>query len=363
MLDDQSEEILKLIEAQSQVAGRFTGPKRLPGDQPGFFSLVLSATDSVTGKPVALKFYKIGGEGDSDYRRAAFEREARILEVLRGQEHIIQLVVPRTTIEIPLLHQPTGVTIRFPLEFLALEWASSSLEAVIAKGHLDPRKLIQQFRHVCKGLQRLHRQKICHRDLKPGNCLQLPNGTVVIGDFGTARDYGPGVPALKLSYDRPVGDMGYTGLELICGLGNDSSLSFASDFFSLAAILFEMVTLTPLSGYIYGEALDMQAHFGAIPADRRRQVFDGTISAISEPLRLPDLEDFPIVLPLAIRGRLNRLYQKLAQLDYRRRLTSFDEIFRELEICGRLLERESAYRRWLEQRRRRREVRAVQGSR
>jgi len=286
-----------------------------------------------------------------------------MLEALRGQEHIIQLVVPQTTIEIPLLHQPTGLTVRLPLEFFALEWASSSLEAVIARGHLDPRKLIQRFRHVCKGLQRLHSRKICHRDLKPGNCLLLPSGTVVIGDFGTAREYRPGIPPLKSTYDRPVGDIGYTGLELICGLGDDPSLSFASDFFSLAAILFEMVTLTPLSTYIYGEALELAVHLWAIPADRRRLVFDGTISAIAEPLRLPDLGDFPIVLPLVIRDRLNRLYQRMAQLDYRKRLTSFDQIFRELEICGRLLEKESAYRRLLELRRRWREARAVQGPR
>jgi serine/threonine protein kinase len=357
--DDEAEAILRLIEAQPSIADRFIGQRRLRGGQPGYFSWVLGATDKVTGDPVALKFYRFGGSGDDAYRRAAFERESRILEALKGQEHIIGLVCPRTKIAISITDSATGFTLPFPLEFFALEWAPSSVEAAIARGENDPAIAIKRFRHICKGVQRLHRRRICHRDLKPGNCLILPNGTVVIGDFGTAHDYSDNTPALRQRYDRPVGDMGYTGLELICGLGDDTSLSFVSEFFSLGAILFELVTLNSLSSYVYSEALELAQYLWAAPATTRRTIFDGVVSSFAERWRLPDIHDFPTAVPVVIRDRLNRLYQSLARVDYKSRLKDFDEIFRGLEVCSLLVQKEQAYRRWLAFKKQRREDRAT----
>jgi serine/threonine protein kinase len=357
--DDQAHAILRLIEAQPSIGDRFIDQRRLPGGQPGCFSFVLSATDKFTGGQVALKFYQFGGKGDDDYRRAAFERESRILEALRGQENIVEIICPRSQIHISISDSATGLTVPFPLEFFALEWAPTSVEAVIARGDNDPAQAIRRFRDICKGVQRLHRRRICHRDLKPGNCLILPDGTVVLGDFGTAHDYTDHTPPLSPRYDRPVGDMRYTGLELICGLGDDTSLSFVSDFFSLGAILFELVTLNPLSSYLYAEALDLAQHIWGVPSSTKRTVFDGVVSSFAERWPLPNIQDFPTAVPMVIRDRVNRLYQGLARLDYRSRLKDFDAVFRELEVCSRLLQIEQAYHRWQALKKKRRAARVT----
>jgi hypothetical protein len=85
--------------------------------------------------------------------------------------------------------------------------------------------------------------------------------------------------------------------------------------------------------------------------------FDGVIGSIAEAWRLPHVQDFNPTVPVVIRDRLNLLYQGLAHLDYRRRIGDFGRIFKDLEVCIRLLDYEAAYRRYLELRRRRRAAR------
>eukprot|EP01091_Cochliopodium_minus_P007156 TRINITY_DN17080_c0_g1_i1.p1 TRINITY_DN17080_c0_g1~~TRINITY_DN17080_c0_g1_i1.p1 ORF type:complete len:486 (-),score=133.70 TRINITY_DN17080_c0_g1_i1:80-1537(-) len=52
-----------------------------------------------------------------------------------------------------------------------------------AKHFLTLNELLKMMRHVTKGLVHLHKNNLCHRDIKPGN-IYLCDGVFKIGDFG-----------------------------------------------------------------------------------------------------------------------------------------------------------------------------------
>ena len=59
-------------------------------------------------------------------------------------------------------------------------------------------------------------------------------------------------------------------------------------------------------------------------------------------------------VPACIRGRVDELYQAMAHLNYKSRLTTFPRIFRLIDIMILILRNEEKYRRWHEGRRQRR---------
>ena len=87
---------------------------------------------------------------------------------------------------------------------------------------------------VILGLEYLHTNKIIHRDLKPENILFDEKGYVHIADFGIARE-------LKNEPEEKIvdtsGTSGYMAPEALFG----EKHGYASDFFSLGAICYEMM--------------------------------------------------------------------------------------------------------------------------
>jgi peptidyl-prolyl cis-trans isomerase B (cyclophilin B) len=70
--------------------------------------------------------------------------------------------------------------------FLVMELANRSLEQFQGAGVITPDVLRPIVRDVARGLEALHQEKRIHRDLKPGNVLQVGQ-TWKIGDFGLVR--------------------------------------------------------------------------------------------------------------------------------------------------------------------------------
>jgi len=87
---------------------------------------------------------------------------------------------------------------------------------------------------IILGLEYLHTNKIIHRDLKPENILFDKKGYVHIADFGIAKE-------LKNEPDEKIidisGSPGYMSPETIF----KSPHSYASDYFSLGVICYEMM--------------------------------------------------------------------------------------------------------------------------
>ncbi|NLU70456.1 protein kinase [Streptomyces sp. HNM0574] len=72
---------------------------------------------------------------------------------------------------------------------LVLERAEVSLDKVLAR--TGPRPLAggpRLLAQVCEGIAQLHRAGWVHGDLKPGNVLLMPDGTVRLGDFNLAAE-------------------------------------------------------------------------------------------------------------------------------------------------------------------------------
>jgi serine/threonine-protein kinase len=100
-------------------------------------------------------------------------------------------------------------------------------------------------REVLQALEYAHQHGIVHRDIKPENILLGPDGSTLVSDFGVAR-------ALNAQDDRltsdglAVGTPAYMSPEQATG---DRDVGPASDIYSLACVLYEMlVGLPPFTG-------------------------------------------------------------------------------------------------------------------
>mgnify|MGYP000151745447 CR=1 FL=1 len=102
--------------------------------------------------------------------------------------------------------------------------------------------IIQQ---VLKGLRAFHRRETIHQDLKPGNIMLDINGEAKIIDFGSCHVKAIAEIATPLERDGILGTATYAAPEAVL---QGQSLQ-QSDIFSIAVILFEMLTnKLPFSG-------------------------------------------------------------------------------------------------------------------
>lgn len=342
---------LKILESRESINDRYRKVQRIsPNGGDGHFSLLLTAEDSQTGKTVALKFYDLTKQ--DAYRQACFERESQILLRLKGEPNVLQVVDAAQNYEYDSIDAKTGLQITIPFRFFVTDIARSSVfDFIYRSDKNNALKNLECFREICKGVRRVHSKGFCHRDLKPPNCLVLPNKSIVISDFGTAKSLDGSIPSPPISYEGPVGDLMYTAPELLCRLDFDNRFWYAADMYSLGGILFEMFAKTPLNQLLYSDGqvlFQMIAAFGAIREQNRQKVFEETIGTFSANNPLPDLfECAPEgVIPESIRVKLDRLYKDLASLDCRTRLTSFDSMLNQLNIMTIRLKRDLVRERW-----------------
>ena len=100
-----------------------------------------------------------------------------------------------------------------------------------------PRAVARIVRQVADALEYAHRAGVVHRDVKPSNILLQPNGTVILTDFGLARE--AGLPTLTLT-GQFAGTPHYVSPEQATPGGK---VDARSDVYSLGATLYELLTL------------------------------------------------------------------------------------------------------------------------
>jgi serine/threonine-protein kinase len=108
------------------------------------------------------------------------------------------------------------------------------------EGHLDPDRAMELAADICGALDFSHRNGIVHRDVKPGNVMITPQGTVKVMDFGIARAVSDSA-ATMTSTAAVIGTAQYLSPEQARGEGVDAR----SDVYSVGCLLYELVTGTP----------------------------------------------------------------------------------------------------------------------
>jgi serine/threonine protein kinase/Tol biopolymer transport system component len=124
-----------------------------------------------------------------------------------------------------------------------------TLRSLIAEGRQPLRTVVEVGVQVASALVAAHEAGIVHRDIKPENIMVRPDGYLKVLDFGLAKlreRSSPSAPDLTLTEAGSViGTTAYMSPEQARGLMVDGR----SDLFSLAVVLYEMLTgVKPFQG-------------------------------------------------------------------------------------------------------------------
>jgi tRNA A-37 threonylcarbamoyl transferase component Bud32 len=123
--------------------------------------------------------------------------------------------------------------------FLVMELVDGpSLTQVLARGPLDPARAMDVVAQAAAGLGAAHAAGLVHRDIKPGNLLICPDGTVKITDFGIA--YAAGSAPLTRT-GALIGTPAYLAPERVTG----GPAGPASDLYSLGIVAYECLAGAP----------------------------------------------------------------------------------------------------------------------
>lgn len=178
--------------------------------------------DARLNRKVAVKRIRRDRLTDDAVRR--FEREARIMALLRHPG-------------VPAVHDfgkdDYGL-------FLVMDYVEGWTVAHVLDSH---QKLPVPWgatigAQLCAVLSAAHARSLIHRDLKPGNLLLCPDGTLIVLDFGVATVLeSPDFSKITRTEDRPGTDRYMAPEQALSG-----KTSTLTDLYSVGCVLYEMVT-------------------------------------------------------------------------------------------------------------------------
>ncbi|HUG27260.1 MAG TPA: serine/threonine-protein kinase [Gemmatimonadales bacterium] len=201
-----------------RLIGQTVGHFRVEGHlASGGMGVVYRATDLQLHRPVALKFLLPFHQPTA----SAMERflgEARSAGALDHPNLCPVYEVGESTVG----------------PFLAMPWYDGeTLKDRLARtGPLSPEDALAIVEQIAAGLQRAHMAGIIHRDIKPGNVMLLPDGTVKILDFGLAKAQADASHSHEL-----LGTVGYMAPEQI----RRGPVDARTDLWALGVMLYEML--------------------------------------------------------------------------------------------------------------------------
>jgi hypothetical protein len=123
--------------------------------------------------------------------------------------------------------------------FLVMELVDGpSLAGVLLNGPLDPARAAAVIAQAAAGLQAAHQAGLIHRDIKPGNLLVSPEGTVKVADFGISHAIGA---EPMTGTGLLLGTPGYLAPERVAG----GPATPASDLYALGVVAWECLAGRP----------------------------------------------------------------------------------------------------------------------
>lgn len=184
----------------------------------GGMSAIFKALDTVTHKIVALKILSAAMAADPTFK-ARFAREIEVLRSL-DHSHILPIVDYGEFKGLPYIVMPF--------------YPHGTLKSLIEVG-VPLNAGIRIIKQIAEALEYAHGLGITHRDVKPSNILLDEKGNAVLSDFGIAQ---MSDASLSLTGSGLIGTPSYMSPEQCRG----KEISGASDQYSLAVVLYEMVT-------------------------------------------------------------------------------------------------------------------------
>jgi serine/threonine-protein kinase len=207
-----------MLASRLVLGGRYELAERVGA---GGFSEVWRATDLVLARPVAVKLPYPGFTQD-DEALARFRAEAR--NAGRLSHGNVARVYD--------YGEPDGPN----PPYLVLELiAGPPLSVLLRDGPLAPEHTARLLAQAAAGLAAAHRAGLIHRDIKPGNLLIAPGGTVKVSDFGISHAAGSApLTGTGLVYGTPA----YLAPERAAG----ASATAAGDLYSLGIVGYQCLT-------------------------------------------------------------------------------------------------------------------------
>jgi len=190
----------------------------------GSFATVYVARDTENNHIYAVKVLHLEMANDGELV-ARFQREVHI-QLNLSDPHIVRVV-------------DHGNDNSF--YFIAMEYIDGQnlKYHMLTQGPMDPLRALNYTRQIAEGLETAYKQGVVHRDIKPQNILITGKDVVNIVDFGLAR----GRETVTLTQSNVfMGTAYYISPEQA---ESGRSADTRSDLYSLAAVLFEMLTGRP----------------------------------------------------------------------------------------------------------------------
>jgi serine/threonine protein kinase len=235
----------------------------------GGFSAVYRARDLLTGCDVAIKQVTLRGLSAEETIEATdiFNREVNLLSTLRHPQ------VPKISDHFSdrehwylVLEYLQGTTLETYLETRAAQGKPIRVNEILAMGL-----------QLCRVLEYLHLRQppVIFRDLKPGNIIRSPDGTLCLIDFGIARHFRPG----QARDTQALGSPGYAAPEQY----GRAQTTPQTDIYSLGVLLCAL-----LSGQDPAEQ-----PFGLASLRLDPEVFGTELTALVQRMLSPDPSDRP----------------------------------------------------------------------
>lgn len=221
------------------------------------------ATDS--GEVVAIKTLA-GGLLAHRQHKERFEREPRLLQRLNH----------------PCIVAVHDVNLDYNPPYFALDYVDGLSPCEYAKTNkLRIDDVLRLFLHICEAVAAAHTASILLRDLKPSNILVDQCGMPHLLDFGLAKEIGDGETATAVTASHAfIGTLAYASPEHF--QGDSRRITKLSDLYSLAVILYEMLTGV-LPYELKGQAADDRMtilHLSPVPPSRHRPGLSEEIDTI-----------------------------------------------------------------------------------
>jgi DNA-binding response OmpR family regulator len=283
--------------SQAQQLYRF-GSVRIRGQRyirtiaAGSVSAVYLAESERAGELVALKVLR--AVPDVAEGKNTFDRFLQEYEVVSKVEH-------------PNVVRIYDLGIADDHAYIAMEYFAEGDLRQRMKKPLDPETALEYLRQIAAALRGIHSVGVLHRDLKPGNVMLRPDGTLALIDFGLAKHL-----ALDAAITR-TGEIFGTPYYMSPEQGHGADTDERSDLYSVGVIFFEML------------------------AGRKPYIAETPMQVIYKHSHAP-LPDLPLGLE-----HLQPLTHRLIAKEPKERFQSADELLQAVEtIQSELRRRESA---------------------